>query len=203
MSDRCRILALGAIGLLFAGLSGTQAASTAPATTAPSFVTATSKDVPQVALDAIEAQFSPTEQPSSRAEADKILIAHMEKALELGQAAEAQYPDATNLYTVRQMMLNAAMELAAQQKTEERQQQVVRIARRIMGSSAPAPEKLQADFFLLREKVIQALRTPADKPRPDLTSDLRAFLALQRVLLPSGGRWRTASSWLKGRRSRR
>jgi thiol-disulfide isomerase/thioredoxin len=178
MFNRCQAGVLVAVWALGVSISGAQTVQTAPATTAPSsFVVATSKDVPQVAIDAIEAQFSPTEQPSSRTEADKILITHMEKALELGQAAEAQYPDASNLYVVRQMMLSAAKELAGLQRTLERQRQVVEIARRIMNSTAPAAEKLQADFFLLREKILQAIRRPPDQPRPDLSTDLRAFLS--------------------------
>ncbi|MGA2264835.1 MAG: TlpA disulfide reductase family protein [Phycisphaerae bacterium] len=173
MSDRCGVGIAAAVGILWAclgGLPAAQAASVATPTSSPA-----GQAVPDVAIEAIQAQFSPTEQPASRAEADQILVKHMEKVLQLGQDAETMYPSAPNLYVVRQMMLNAAMELAAQQRTLERQQQIMQIAQRLMDSNAPPAEKLQADFFLVRQKVSQAVHE-ATEPHPELEAEIRAFL---------------------------
>jgi thiol-disulfide isomerase/thioredoxin len=163
------------LGILWVCLAGSPAAHAASVAAPAS--SAAGQVVPKVAIEAIQAQFSPTEQPPSRAEADQILVKHMEKVLELGRDAETMYPGAPNLYVVQQMMLNAAMELAAQQRTPERQQQIVQIAQRIMDSNAPAAEKLQADFFLLREKITQIMSGASNQPRSSITGDLRAFLA--------------------------
>ncbi|MCJ7543890.1 MAG: TlpA family protein disulfide reductase [Phycisphaerae bacterium] len=136
--------------------------------------------VPQDTLDAIEAQFSPRREVSSREEDRQLLIEQMEQAISLGKAAEGWYAKAPNLYVVRRLMLSAALELLSQDPTEERHQQVVEIAQRIMESPAPAPEKLQADFFLLREEIHRALHPPetqpaaAPAPRPDLAQAHRA-----------------------------
>jgi len=122
-----------------------------PATAAAS---APAAPVPQAMIDQIESHFAPTEQPSSREEAVKILTDHLNQALGIGRQVEAEHPDAPNLYVVRNQMLSAALQLAALAPTQDNQDQVMQIAERIVGSPAPPEEKLQADFMLTRQKIM-------------------------------------------------
>lgn len=172
--------ALGTTWVVFVCLLASCGAQAAPTEGVASATAPAGSPVPQDTIDAIEAQFSPQKEASSREEDRQMLIDQMQQAISLGKAAEGWYADAPNLYVVRKLMLSAALELLAQQPTEEHHQEVVGIAQRIMESPAPAPEKLQADFFLLREEIHRALH-PAETqpalaapPGPDLAEAYQA-----------------------------
>ncbi len=171
MSHRCRLATWAACVLPLCLLASSGAQPAAPAGATPASAPAGTA-VPKDTLDAIEAQFSPQKQPSSREEARQMLIHQMEQAISLGKAAEDWYGDAPNLYVVRNLMLSAALELLAQEPTEVRLQQAVQIAGRIMDSPAPAPEKLRADFFLLRDEIRQGLRPTDTQPSGGAAEEL-------------------------------
>ena len=192
MCHRHRVRASWPASILLACLLAAPAAQALAVDPAPPTSSTPGQPVPKDTLDAIEAQFAPAKQPTSREEAIKMLIEQMEQAVSLGKAAETWYPDAPNLYVVRNLMLSAALELAAQDRTEARQLLVAQIADRIMDAPAPAPEKLRADFFLLREKIVhdRQLVEPSTAPAAPAPvqpipaelaeaarADIRAFLA--------------------------
>ncbi len=124
--------------------------TTAPAT-APLPVLVPSQDIAQ--LDSL---FAFTTRLVAQAEMAAEVAARMDKVLVIGGQLEAAYPAAANLYEVRGRMLKAALQLMELRADQPSQDRLVDISKKIVASSAPPLEKLQADFLLTRGAVAAA-----------------------------------------------
>ncbi|MDY6914171.1 MAG: TlpA disulfide reductase family protein [Planctomycetota bacterium] len=122
------------------------------------------KPVPKKLLKEIRWQFRPLKKQYSPAETTRLLSQRMKKVLALGTKAEKNYPNASNLHEVRNMMLSAADFLSKVKPGKDSQKRLLDIARRVMASDAPSAKKVQADFFITRAKLSSAPK-PAEQIR--------------------------------------
>jgi len=129
-----------------------------PATTQPSTSTVGASSAPlAVSAESIaqmESLFAFTPRPGSPSEMAAEVAQRMEKVLETGRQLETAHPAAGNLYQVHNLMLKAALQLLDINQDQALQERVGELSRRIVSSSAPPQEKVQADFFLTRSQVI-------------------------------------------------
>jgi len=101
-------------------------------------------DVPQKVLKEMQAQFS---LPKDAGPAE--LKQKTQKVLSLGQAAEKKYPNAKNLYEVRELMLHAAGYLVSKKDGEVTEKYYHEIAQSVLNSDAPIKSKISVEFALL------------------------------------------------------
>ena len=127
------VMVISSIALQGQGQSPTTAPTTAPAAGAV---------VPENVLRQIEQQFMP---PETQPSADEISV-RMQKVIDLGRQAEKDYPNASNLPSVQMAMLQAADFLRRIKHDDTSLKQENEICHSILQSSAPAHDKVQADF---------------------------------------------------------
>lgn len=150
-----RVLTLAvAIGLMMtpvlAQTSGDETAkpvASAPTTSAPTTGAAKLPDEAIKQLETLMRQVQQSATPDDR-------VSNMEKLLEGAAAIETKYPDATDLHRVRLPMIQVASALAREKKDVAIQKQAQEIAKRVLDSSAPTKEKVQADLSLTVDKLI-------------------------------------------------
>jgi len=110
--------------------------------------------VPEADIKGIQKQFE-LPRDADLKDALKLLPERMERIIRLGEALERNCPDASNLHVVRSMMLEAADFLARSSNTESARKRRLEISRRIMASDAPPRQKLQADVFVTRARILE------------------------------------------------
>ncbi len=153
--------------LLAAALSApAMAQAAAPAKEAPPKPAAKAA-VPDEVIKNIEELFYRPRSALTREQLKKLYIERMEKVLKLGAAAEAKYPKAGNLHTVRDRMLRAASGLVSVKGDAASRKTILDVASRIMTSEAPAETKIEADRIVTAEKINPATTktTPAEKEK--------------------------------------
>lgn len=139
--------------LLVAAISAPATAqAAAPAKAAPAKPAAKAA-VPDEVMKDIEALFVRPRKVLTREQLKKLYIEHMEKVLKLGANAESKYPNAGNLYIVRERMLRAASGLASLKGDDASRKAILDVASRIMTGKAPAEIKIEADRIVTSEKI--------------------------------------------------
>ncbi len=138
-----RLITLILISATAAGLCRAQATATAPATSAAISTKPTAVDE---AIKPIMAVFAT--RPTSNEQA----ISVMRDVLKQGGELEKKFADAPDVYKIELPMLQAAAFLANRANDEDARKQVQPLADKILKSSAPAEEKLKADYFAIMLK---------------------------------------------------
>ena len=138
----------------------------APAKEAPAKPAAKAA-VPDEVIKNIEGLFVRPRRALTREQLKKLYIEHMEKVLKLGAEAESKYPNAGNLYVVRERMLRAAAGLASLKGDDASRKTIHDVASRIMTAEAPAEIKIEADRIVTSEKINPdtSKTTPAEKEK--------------------------------------
>lgn len=127
------------------------------------------KDVPLEVVKKMDSVVNARIKPvSSRAEWVQQVAPRMKKVLKIGGEAESGYPEASNLHDVRTRMLRAAHFMTTN-VDDSYMAQVVNISRRILASKIETEKKLQADFFVTKNKIASAMPTTIIK-------EIRAFI---------------------------
>jgi len=130
--------------------------------------------VPPAVVEKIQQQFKPPQEKLNRTETMALLAERMSAVLALGVQAEADYPHAENLYRVQKLMLDAAVQLAAQKRDQASLLKAREVAGRLASSNAPPDHRLAADYLLLSTAAglpAQAgVAKPADKDLRDFVS---------------------------------
>ncbi|MCY2930565.1 MAG: TlpA disulfide reductase family protein [Planctomycetota bacterium] len=83
----------------------------------------------------------------------KVLIPQLEQFLVQGQALEADYPKAANLYVLRLGMLRAAGMLFSEKKDDASRQRMLDVARSVVDNPAPLKAKVYPHRILTAEKI--------------------------------------------------
>lgn len=109
---------------------------------------AAEQNVPQKDIREMQSQFS-LPKGIGAAGQKRMLPKRMEKVLSLGQTAEKKYPDAKNLYEVREVMLHAAGYLVSQKKGNVTEEYYQEIAKSILNSDTSVKNKVSTEFALL------------------------------------------------------
>ena len=121
--------------------------------------------IPPDQLRQLESLFKQREGDKGLARAD-LLKAHsqrMAEALRRGKMLEKEYPDSPDLHGVRMQMLQAANFLAMFRDNAASRKRLSAVVKRILSSSAPMDQKLQADRVMLYMNI--------SKPDPSAPAD--------------------------------
>jgi len=151
--------------ILATGVATAQQAVTEQTTTASTQPSV----VPAEVFKNIEKQFDLPSADASREEK----IARMDRVVRIGTQAEAKYPDAANLQSVRDHMLRAASWLVFAKGDAASREQLKAVAGRIMNSDATASQKVSADFLT----TFVALRSDPPLPPEAAAKQIEAFVA--------------------------
>jgi len=123
--------------------------------------------VPPKVFDGIQKEF---DLPSTGASQEE-KVARMNRVIQIGTQAEADYPDAANISSVRDHMLRAASWLAFTNGDAVSRKQLQEIAGRILNSEATANQKVVADFLA----TLVALRSDPPPPPESVAKRIEAF----------------------------
>lgn len=123
--------------------------------------------VPKAVLDEIASQItSPTATLPTKEK-----IRRNTRAMELANQAAADYPTADNRHVALYQSLMAAHALVNLKSDAASQETLIEVARGLLDSDAPPEARVQADFFVMRWKVVRD-KTPGKKVK----TEIRAFV---------------------------
>ncbi len=163
--------------------------------------------VPASVLNKMILQFIPPSQRLSPPETAKLLKSRMDMVMQLGQEAEQNYPDASNIYSVRMYMLRAMHFLAMSNKDDASFQRLDELIKKILTSDAPIENKAMADFVKtavsFEELFTSSDKGDFDKPFRDYVTryeqtDAAAFATLKATIAANmNGRDKLANELLE------
>lgn len=142
-----------------------RAAETAP-TTKPAEI-----KVPESVFEDTAKQFqAPIPRDLSREKAENLFKDRMKEVIRICEEAEKAWPNAANLYQVRRDMIQAADFLVRRLGDESYAARRLAVSKRLVASKAPVESKVQADWFITKDKL--AGKTVTFKQQ---TKEIRAY----------------------------
>ncbi len=131
-----------------------------------------SRPIPPELLSEMASLFVVKERPTTLSAETSLMTGRLEQVIAIGGETLQQYPNASDLYEVRVLMLRGARQIALTYKpTGDAFERARKIANGILAIEAPPQAKLEADRMLLESRI----RSPEGTYPPVTEIDIRAF----------------------------